>query len=378
MINIYLTLSIVFSLIFSYLLVNYFFIKKLEFTSESRVNNIDGLRGYLALGVFIHHYVITYYWHITNKWVTPPQDVITNMGQMSVSLFFMITGFLFFKKIFKNKLDLKKYIVHRMFRLIPLYYVVICIMTLLILIHQNFYIFSSTEQFLDQIFKWMLFQQPTVNTYLDTNKVTAGVTWTLKYEWLFYIFIPFAFYFRRFKILFIILGLFSLYLLIHPKNIQLLHYTFSSQFFILFYLGYIINYLSKTQFIEHTNFDNKYISIVNIVIILTILFAFKTAYGTMQFLLLGIFFASIVFGNSIFGVLSLSYSKFLGEISYSIYLVHGLILYSIFTLILPTLIQEITIYYMLLMPLITITITIISYLSFSYIEKPMIALGKKI
>lgn len=68
-------------------------------TNASRTMTIDGLRGYLAVGVFIHHAVI-YYRYLTERiWDNPASSLYTQLGSINVSLFFMITGYLFWGKI---------------------------------------------------------------------------------------------------------------------------------------------------------------------------------------------------------------------------------------------------------------------------------------
>ena len=69
------------------------------FTRQGRFGAIDGLGGYLALFVFIHHYIITWYWQNTGKWIRPPEDYFQNFGKVGVIIFFMITGFLFITKM---------------------------------------------------------------------------------------------------------------------------------------------------------------------------------------------------------------------------------------------------------------------------------------
>src|ERR1035438_10016436 len=65
---------------------------------------IDGLRGYLAFFVFIHHSCIWYFYLKTGIWGEPDSHLFIQMGQMSVSFFFMITGFLFFNKLMDDKI----------------------------------------------------------------------------------------------------------------------------------------------------------------------------------------------------------------------------------------------------------------------------------
>ncbi len=67
-----------------------------------RSSPIDAVRGLLATSVVCHHFIVTYYWKVNGVWDRPKSDLLNNMGAVPVSLFFMITGFLFFGKIYKK------------------------------------------------------------------------------------------------------------------------------------------------------------------------------------------------------------------------------------------------------------------------------------
>lgn len=76
------------------------FYKKLidqEIASE-RFHSIDGLRGFLALGVLFHHSVITYFYYLKGSWDVPPSRLATFFGQGGVAMFFMVTAFLFWNR----------------------------------------------------------------------------------------------------------------------------------------------------------------------------------------------------------------------------------------------------------------------------------------
>src|SRR5215213_2016451 len=62
-----------------------------------RFECIDGLRGFLALGVFASHAVRMYVLHDTGEWSLPAGGAPfhSKAAAAGVALFFMITGFLF-------------------------------------------------------------------------------------------------------------------------------------------------------------------------------------------------------------------------------------------------------------------------------------------
>ncbi len=69
----------------------------------SRFVTIDGLRGYLAFFVFLHHSSIWYYYLKDGLWQLPPSRLYAHFGQTSVALFFMVTGFLFAHKLLHSR-----------------------------------------------------------------------------------------------------------------------------------------------------------------------------------------------------------------------------------------------------------------------------------
>jgi peptidoglycan/LPS O-acetylase OafA/YrhL len=89
-----------------------------------------------------------------------------------------------------------------------------------------------------------------------------------------------------------------------------------------------------------------------------------------QSALLGLFFFPVCLGSDMFGILNSKYMKALGDISFSIYLMHGLVLYVVFTFLFPLVINTIDFFlYLTLMPIVAVIVVFISYLTYVYIEK---------
>ncbi len=61
----------------------------------NRVATLDGLRGFLALAVFFHHAAIYHRFLLDGVWALPPSRFYALLGPVGVSVFFMITGYLF-------------------------------------------------------------------------------------------------------------------------------------------------------------------------------------------------------------------------------------------------------------------------------------------
>jgi hypothetical protein len=66
-----------------------------------------------------------------------------------------------------------------------------------------------------------------------------------------------------------------------------------------------------------------------------VVFFFYSAFNAFAVLLLSVFFVAIALGNTLFGILKMSAALWLGEISYSIYLSHGLVLWALMQHIVP-------------------------------------------
>ena len=162
---------------------------------EGRYVSIDGLRGLLAFFVFLHHSCIWYFYINTGQWTTPPSYFYTQLGQSSVIIFFMITGFLFFSKLIDARsrdIDWQRLFVSRVLRLTPLYIFAVFIVLSIVLylgkgsINQTV---SATSFDLAQWLSFTIFGAPNINN-TDTGNIMAYVYWTLPYEWSFYLALP--------------------------------------------------------------------------------------------------------------------------------------------------------------------------------------------
>ncbi|MBU3030554.1 acyltransferase family protein [Paracoccus marinaquae] len=73
---------------------------------EGRIGAVDGLRGFLALGVFAYHFVLWREVLQGQYWGAPVSHFEYQLGQVGVSFFFMITAFLFCRTVvFSTRVD---------------------------------------------------------------------------------------------------------------------------------------------------------------------------------------------------------------------------------------------------------------------------------
>jgi peptidoglycan/LPS O-acetylase OafA/YrhL len=343
---------------------------------NSRFDTLDGLRGFLALSVFFHHFVITYYWKMTGQWVNPPEHYYQNYGKVGVSIFFMITGFLFISKILKSKgnIDWMKIFESRLFRIFPLYIFVILCITVIVFDNSGYQLHSSYQELIKQYIKWGFFQGSSINEFPNTNRVIASVDWTLKYEWLFYVSLPIVSFviFKGGKFSISLVFMLSVVFFLKPFNFL----SFSTKYLILFAIGGMVAGLanSKKEFSGVAN-SKLTSAVASFLLVSSILY--PDTLDLIHILIMSFFFVLVVFGNDLFGVFRSPPALLLGEISYSIYLLHGIVLYILFThFSMVDFSGMSSMNYSLLMPIVGMLVVLVSSITFLFIEKRFINFGR--
>ncbi|WP_165383338.1 MULTISPECIES: acyltransferase [unclassified Escherichia] len=336
-------------------------------TSNNRNITIDGFRGLLAPMVLLHHFVLTYNWKAEGTWAVNSLFV-GNLGSIPVSLFFMITGYLFVGKISKGVRSWPELAAGRIFRIYPLYILMLAI------IYSVYFVTYDGETSLSSLVKSLaagmaFFLQP-LNGY-NIGRSISGVQWTLFYEALFYISLP---------LLSLIIkkgGSSKIYGALSAVVLILCLYATSVRYelFILFAIGGIAYYVTKLKI----NFLKSNTCSIFAIIICAIAFTQTPSYSLYQMLLVGMLFILISSGNDIFGALRKNGLVYLGDISYSIYLTHGFILYSAFTVFNIYDFYGVTrTEFYALFPMILFVTVIASIITYKMVETPFIKTGKNL
>lgn len=299
---------------------------------HNRYATLDGLRGFLAFFVFLHHACIWYYYLQGAGWAAPPSSFYAYLGTGSVMMFFMVTALLFYSKLLDGKykpINWCRLFTSRFLRIVPLYVfaVLLVFCTVTYLTHAELRV--SFLEIIRAGLKWLRFwspSMPNLNGVSDSSLIVAAVFWTLPFEWGFYFMLPlFA----------IVMGVKTKppikYLLLILMGIHLL----AKDIYQLppFLFGVAVAYMARS--VAFKRFSRGKIASVLIVVFLSaaiIYFPNPREYGA-QFLLF-ISFSFIACGNNLFGLFANKLSKFLGDISYSIYLLHGILLFVTFNFVL--------------------------------------------
>ena len=339
-----------------------------------RFNSIDGLRGYLAFFVFLHHSSIWYFYLHTGRWALPPSNLYTQFGHSSVFLFFMITGFLFFSKLIDGRtqtIDWGRLFVSRFLRLTPLYLFFIFLLLLLTAYLSNGKLNVSIPQLLISTVSWLsftIFGTPTINGIGGIVLASvAGVTWSLPYEWLFYLALPLlALTVKTSPPLgYIVLGI------VGVSSLAIWGTTFRPFILLPFLSGIAAALLARSH--RFCQFAAKEISsFIALGCLATTVIVYPSALSVAPLFLLTVAFSLIACGNNMFGVLTSKASRTLGEMAYSIYLLHGITLFVTFNFMFDVTKSKglSPMEYWLLIAAMTPALRILCFVTFRLIENP--------
>lgn len=343
-----------------------------------RFASIDGLRGYLAFFVVLHHASIWATYLKTGFWVTPTSYLYAQFGQVSVLLFFMITSFLFYDKLLNSQgraFDWRGFFIGRFFRMAPLYGVVMIILLLIVASLSHWHLMESPQAVLTSVASWLLFSipgLPVINGVNETSLVVAGVTWSLRYEWCFYLALPLISLTTRQRP-----GL--LMLLVSAAGLAIGWLTgLKIQFAAVFAGGMLAACLVRDpRFIRLCK--NRLASLL-LVICFAVILQYPNSRQLIPCATLVVVFCLIAGGADLFGLLCLPTSHRFGEIAYGIYLIHGIVLFSMVNFVVgqQTMASMSAPMYWLCVALAVPVILGLSGLAYHYVEHPGINLGKRL
>ncbi|EUB98709.1 acyltransferase 3 [Rhizobium sp. CF080] len=351
--------------------------------SSNRYGALDGLRGLLAYGVMFHHSMAAYSYFSSGVWYGLDNAVVFQLGKTTVALFFMITGFLFTEKCITGKVNWRSLYISRLFRLAPLYILVMLVMFTVIFALSGFQVLVPISKLGSQLGKWLLFGavgRPNINGFEKSWTLIAGVNWSLRFEWQFYLFgLPVLFLMSRFmnrKALLtgVLTGLGTLALYGWIRGDLGLELLCTAHFLCGIAASLIYNNSVGKRLITSRAFHAAALFCLPVLA--------TSPQGTVVPDLLATFaiFLSVLGGGSLWGLLKTRAAIWLGDISYGVYLIHGLALWlSYYNLSRAGLLDAIDgPIFLLLLPAIGLVVLAISSVSYIRVELPMIKLGRKL
>jgi peptidoglycan/LPS O-acetylase OafA/YrhL len=304
--------------------------------ATGRFASIDGLRGYMAFFVFLHHSCIWFFFTHGYGWGHPPSWLYDQFGSTSVSMFFMITAFLFFNKLLQARgshIDWLKLYIGRILRIVPLYLFAILVLFLIVGLLSGFRLRTSFSDLFLGILKWLAFIQTPLNGLLTTSRIVAGVVWSLVFEWAYYCALPFIGVLLKIRatavtlipalagLIFCILIIDEFYPLGGIKRAS------------PFLGGIIASFLTRIKWVRKVA-PGSVVSVCMVVAMVLIVEFYPSVYEPVPLLMLTFVFTAIAGGNDLFGILTHPLSRIFGQISYSIYMLHGIVLFVSFNWIL--------------------------------------------
>ena len=347
--------------------------------ASNRYETLDGLRGLLAISVFIHHASVWYPYLQTRNWAEPNSYLFNQLGQSSVALFFMISSFLFISKLLNFKgteYPWKSFFIGRFFRIVPLYILSFVSVVLIVGVLSEWTLRVSIFDFIKNIIRWSglgILGQPDLNGVGYTATINSFVNWSLLYEWLLYFSLPLIAIFIlkvKPKIYYLIGSILFLIFAWQFRNLELQH---------LFSLagGAMAAIIFKYNATK-VNFNQFFISFL-IIGALMMVIQFPNAGNLISKLFLILAFMLISLGNDIFGFLKNNTLKLMGEISYSTYLLHGILIFLAIHFgygLAATQSLSPTAYCGMMMAL-TPVLMVVSFMTYVFIEKPFIERSKR-
>jgi peptidoglycan/LPS O-acetylase OafA/YrhL len=299
---------------------------------------LQGFRGLLAFGVFMHHaflwnrYGRGHAWYDANVW--------HQFGESRVVLFFMLTATLFYGRLLDargSRIDWLKLYVTRLLRLGPAYWFAMLLMFAAVArttaLHLNGAGTSPFEyswgDIIGQCAAWLGFSMlgmPSIDGYYATPVITACVTWTLPYECVFYLLLPLLALPLRVRIpaTALAIGL--------AAAVWLAMWQPEPMYCTPFACGFAVAMLMRVP--RAVALLRHRACAVGAVIATTVaILGFPSMLTTAPMLLLFFTMAVVASGNDLFGILSWRVPQMLGNCAYSLYLLHGIVLYTLFMLV---------------------------------------------
>ena len=306
--------------------------------SQSRQGAMQGFRGLLALGVFLHHSFIWSHYVQGRGWL----DAWGwhQFGESRVVLFFMLTATLFYGKLLDSRgrdFDWLRLFVSRVLRLGPAYWMAMSLMMAVVayatLRHVDGAGLSIVKfnwsEIVTQCAVWLSFSMlgmPSIDGYFHTPLITAAVTWTLPYEVTFYMLLPLLALPLR-----VAMPATTLALGI-AAAVWAAAWSPDPAICVPFAGGLAVALLVRVprvvKVLRHRASAAAAMAAMTAVFLL-----FPTVYAPLPLLMLLFAMAVVAADNDLFGILRWRAPQALGNWGYSLYLLHGILLYTLFVLV---------------------------------------------
>jgi peptidoglycan/LPS O-acetylase OafA/YrhL len=369
---------------------------KVKATPKKRINELESLRGILALWVVVSHILPSA--GITDQALGKFKFLAE--GEYAVQIFIIMSGFFIFFLLDAAREPYGKFIIRRFLRLFPAYFV--CLVISLLMLNPSIEILSNLDwQHPQNLFRIEVIQD-SLNYFLpqlvahltmlhgaipdsvlpNSQYAIIGQAWSISLEWQFYLVAPLFFYAIDKKNPLTITLLLAISCLWYYSS-QSLPQGFLFTQIPFFLLGILSFYFWKNYHNLIVLSQQQWALLMPIAVVVTLLFTSEIA--TTLWVL--VFFSIIALGENndlivekiVCRVLNNKIMLYLGKISYSIYLAHIIVLYGVMYGLERLLPESSQLFYLIMLLTLVPGLTIfISHLLYDLIEKPFIKLGKRL
>jgi exopolysaccharide production protein ExoZ len=325
--------------------------------SSGRVLPMEGLRGLAILLVFLCHYKIVVLERLSPTFNSVFFEVVVQMGATGVDLFFLLSGMLIYRAALRRGLHLGKFMARRVRRIYPTFLVAFAIyLCTSVLLHQGP---QRVPHALGAAVRYVVLNLLLLPGVADMESLIPAA-WSLSYEFCFYIAIPIvvialrmSLWSRRRRCVFwsSLLTLHIIYVLALPHTLPV--YTYQDATFLrfgMFLFGMLcyelLNSLRATQWLTVRR-QLWFSALGSAAAIAYGWLVFRNAnlvdvpvfYSVVRAVLVPLIYTSLTLAtlgeNGIWGRLfSNTYLRWTGNISYSMYLIHGIVLNALIAVLL--------------------------------------------
>lgn len=308
---------------------------------KGEADPVQGLRGFLAMGVVMQHALI---WrHYTQHEGWHETHYFEQFGESRVIMFFMLTAFLFYGRLIdarngRKPFDWLRLAVSRFLRLAPAYWLAMLLMFAVLAIAFHLQIDQAGtsivrvawSDLVGQVSVWLGFAMlgmPSVANYINTPLITAGSVWTLPFEFVFYMLLPLLALPLRVRMPVAALGVglaAAMWLAAWAPGVSLCTP----------YLGGMAAAVLVRVPGVAARLRGRAAAAVVLAVTVASFGLFDTNYSLLPMCLLVSTVAIVGSGNDLFGMLRWGVVQRLGAMAYSIYVLHGIGLYVVFLLVL--------------------------------------------
>ena len=267
------------------------------------LSNLQYLRAFAAINVVYLHVLIG---GDSYNRSSSMSQILGEWGANGVDIFFVISGFVMIYSQINNPKTIFSFFKSRIIRIVPIYWLITAIIILLFTIFPDIFRTFNTD------FKKSISSFFFISQLVSKEFPIINVGWTLEWEMLFYLIFGLSLYFKKLEKIIVFIFFSMIIIFFISKNL----------FFLEFFVGVLIGYIYTKYKI------NNHIALI--ILVFGFIFLLLTVNQNSQliyydrFIIWGLPSALIVFGAVNTKPISNRLLFYLGNASYSIYLVQVL------------------------------------------------------